>query len=174
MKNSVFESFNFNLFTLIQFLISVIQFCNIWLIHNTKESMLWNYKTFHFSPKMRQMTLIVYKTTLKAKNGTFWCGFYFCIVTPIRNSTEQKSCISLSWHDQLQGMKHFTSSLVSHDGWPHRRQNFFNWALVILKRRKWRSWGSNLQPYDYKSCALPLDHTTRCFVFICIYIILYV
>ena len=37
--------------------------CNIWLIRNTKESMLWNYKTFHFSPKMRQMRYPDCKTT---------------------------------------------------------------------------------------------------------------
>ena len=58
-------------------------------------------------------------------------------------------------------MKRFTSRLVSHVGWPHRRQNFllYYWAFW-LKWRQWRSWGSNLQPHDYKSCALPLDHTT--------------
>ena len=81
------------------------------------------------------------------------------MVTPNRNSAEQTSYISLSWHDQLQGLKHFTSRLVSHVSWPHRRQNFYYRALVILKWGQWRSRGSNLQPYDQKSlCSTAGPH----------------
>ena len=39
-----------------------------YMAYNTKESMLWNYKTFHFSPKMRQMMYPDCKTTLKQVN----------------------------------------------------------------------------------------------------------
>ena len=42
----------------------MVYIINIWLIHNTEESMLLNYKTFHFSPKMRQMRYPECKTTL--------------------------------------------------------------------------------------------------------------
>ena len=40
---------------------------NQYVAYNTKESMLWNYKTFHFSPKMRQMMYPDCKTTPNTK-----------------------------------------------------------------------------------------------------------
>ena len=42
-----------------------------WLIHNTKEIMLWNYKTFHFSPKMRQMRYPIVKQPLTDQDRQF-------------------------------------------------------------------------------------------------------
>ena len=57
----------------------------------------------------------------------------FSMVTPIRNLALQTSCTSPSWYDQLQGMKHFTSRLVSHVGWYHRQKNLYYWAFLLIK-----------------------------------------
>ena len=75
---SIYKIFLFQLYS--RKIVSVgwqLYIINIWLIHNTKESMLWNYKTFQFSPKMRQMMYPDCKTTLlelliKTTNCTFW------------------------------------------------------------------------------------------------------
>ena len=49
----------------------------MWLIHNTKESMLWNYKTFHFSPKMRQMMYPDCKATLNTQQTLLSLSVHF-------------------------------------------------------------------------------------------------
>ena len=72
---SIYKIFLFELYS--RKIVSVglqLYIINIWLIHNTKESMLWNYKTFHFSPKMRQMMYPDCKTTLKV--GSHLCLIY--------------------------------------------------------------------------------------------------
>ena len=40
---------------------------------------------------------------------------------------------------------------------PHKRQNFYFWALFVLKWRQWRSWGSNLQSEVPCSTAGPYN-----------------